>query len=103
MPLFRRLANKIANVITGVLFGVWVSDSQSGLRGFTCRVAKKLNLHSDGFEFCSEFVREVNSLGFKIAEVPISVQYTPYSLKKGQNFAEGLKTFIKLFLKAILR
>lgn len=35
IPFFRRIANKIANLLTGVFFGVWVTDSQSGMRGFT--------------------------------------------------------------------
>jgi len=103
IPFFRRIANKIANILTGCFFGVWVTDSQSGLRGFTRKVAKKLNLYGGGFEFCSDFIREVNALNFKIHEVPISVVYTKTLLKKGQHFAEGLKTFGKLFLKAITR
>jgi glycosyltransferase involved in cell wall biosynthesis len=103
IPLFRRIANRAANWITGAFFGVWVSDSQSGLRGFDRSVAEKLNLHADGFEFCSEFIREVCDAGFPIVEIPIHVSYSQDSMAKGQNFSEGLKTFGKLFLKAITR
>ncbi|MCK5460652.1 glycosyltransferase family 2 protein [Candidatus Gracilibacteria bacterium] len=103
IPFFRRVANKIANVLTGIFFGVWVSDSQSGLRGFSLKVAQKLTLHANGFEYCSEFIREVNHAGFEIFEVPISVKYTTETLAKGQNFSEGIKTFGKLFLRALSR
>jgi glycosyltransferase involved in cell wall biosynthesis len=103
IPTFRRLANRLANILTGIIFGVWVGDSQSGLRGFTLKVAQKLDLHANGFEYCSEFVREVVGAGFKIDEVPISVYYTKESMAKGQSFSEGLKTLFKLILRALAR
>lgn len=103
IPIFRRVANKIANISTGIFFGVWVTDSQSGMRGFTKKVAKRLNLYANGFEYCSAFVREVTFAGFEIFEIPIFVQYTSESMAKGQNFSEGIKTFGKLFLRALSR
>ncbi len=103
IPLFRYIANKVANLLTGVFFGVWITDSQSGMRGFTIEVAKSLNLHSDGFEFCSDFIREVSFSGYEIKEIPISVLYTTQTMDKGQNLAEGLKTFGKLCLRAMMR
>ena len=103
IPPFRRLANKCANFFTGIFFSVWITDSQSGLRGFTRKVAKKLNLYANGFEYCSEFIRKVIAVGFEIYEVPISVKYSKESMQKGQSFSEGLRTLGKLFLKAISR
>jgi len=103
IPTLRRIANRIANWTTGVFFGVWVSDSQSGLRGFTQKVANRLSLHGGRFEYCSEFCREVDTAGFSIHEIPISVEYSKDSMKKGQNFAEGIATFAKLFFRAISR
>ncbi len=103
IPIIRYLANKVANILTGVIFGTWVTDSQSGLRGFHRDIAEKLHLHSDGFEFCSDFIREVYFLGFEVKEIPISVLYTKETMKKGQNLAEGLKTLSKLCLRAITR
>jgi len=99
IPIFRRLANYCANFWTGFFFGIWVTDSQSGLRGFSRRVAEKLDLHGSGFEFCSEFLREINWHNFEIFEIPISVKYSKNSLQKGQNFATGLKTLGKIFLQ----
>jgi glycosyltransferase involved in cell wall biosynthesis len=103
MPFWRQTANKVANLCTGILFGVWVSDSQSGLRAFTREVAEKMHLKSDGFEFCSACIREVDALGFVVKEVPIRVTYTAATMHKGQNFAAGLKTLGKLFLRAMTR
>ncbi|MCF7918234.1 glycosyltransferase family 2 protein [Candidatus Gracilibacteria bacterium] len=103
IPFSRRTANKIANVVTGILFGVWVSDSQTGLRGFSRRVAKNLNLCSDGFEYASEFLWEVQEMGYQIHEVPITISYSKYSLAKGQGFFVGIKTFWRLLKNVVYR
>jgi glycosyltransferase involved in cell wall biosynthesis len=103
IPFWRRVFNKIANVTTGLLFGIWISDSQSGLRGFSRNVVEKLNVKADGFEFCSALVRELYAKGFKIHEIPISIKYSKYSLKKGQNFSTGCKTFGKLLMETFFR
>ena len=35
MPWYRRIAQMIGNIVTFVLFGIWVTDSQSGYLAFT--------------------------------------------------------------------
>ncbi len=103
IPFLRRLQNKVAKVATGLLFGVWTTDSQSGLRAFSREVLEKIEVRVDGFEFCSALVRELSANNFPIHEVPISVKYSKYSLGKGQNFATGCKTLGKLFVEAVIR
>jgi len=41
MPLFRKILNYLANLSTLIFFGIWVSDSQSGLRAFNKKAAEK--------------------------------------------------------------
>ncbi len=101
IPLLRQFFNKIANLTTGLLFDIWITDSQSGIRGFSRKVIKRINVQADGFEFCSSLVRELSAKKFTIYEVPISVKYSSYSLKKGQNFSGGCKTLAKLFIEAV--
>lgn len=103
IPISRRIANKIANLVTGILFGVWVTDSQTGLRGFTREIANELHLVSDGFEYATEFLSEVHEMGISIFEIPVSVHYSPYSLRKGQGMREGMKTLWKLLKKTMNR
>src|SRR3989338_1290449 len=50
MPFYRRVGNFCLNIATFILFGVWVTDSQSGLRGFTASAAGKLDLEADRME-----------------------------------------------------
>lgn len=99
MPFSRRIANRIADLCTGMMFGVRVRDSQSGFRAFSCQVAESIDIRTSRMEVSSEIVAEVARRSFRIAEVPITVIYTDYSLSKGQSFLVGLQTLAKLVLR----
>jgi len=98
MPLFRRLGNPFLNLITFFLFGIWSTDSQSGMRAFNKKAAQNLEIYTNGMEVSSEILKEIQTHQFKLTEVPIKSIYTAYSLSKGQGFIPGLKTLIKLFI-----
>ena len=102
MPLHRRIANAIGNALTFLLFGVWVSDSQSGLRGLSRRAAENIDLKTNGMEVSSEFVKELKDKRWRHAEIAIPAIYTEYSLSKGQSFVVGLKTAAKLIMRRLL-
>lgn len=101
MPARRQFANFLGNLLTFVLFGVWVTDSQSGFRAFTRDALANLELKTNRMEVSSEIVAEIRRLHLRLAEVPITAIYTDYSLSKGQNWFVGLKTAVKLFLRRL--
>ncbi len=57
----------------------------------------------NGFEFCSEIVRESVQHKWRVAEVPTKVLYSEYTMAKGQSFANGVKTALKILLRSFLR
>ena len=59
MPAHRVLFNTIGNILTFFLFGVWVTDSQSGLRGLSRKAARNIELRTNGMESLSEFIKEM--------------------------------------------
>jgi len=103
MPFHRRVYNWLANLVTFILFGIWVTDSQSGLRAFSRQAAQSLDLKTSKMEVSSEIIKEIKAHKLDLKEIPISAVYTDYSLSKGQNFIVGLKTFWKLFLRKIIK
>ena len=98
IPISRRLAHRIANLITYLLFGLHTTDSQSGLRALSRDAAEKLRITSSGMEICSEIIAEITRHRLRLEEVPIRAIYTDYSLSKGQSFKMGLRTLAKLIL-----
>lgn len=103
MPWIRRCANLMGNLTTFVLFGVWVSDSQSGFRAFTRAAVSAIRIHTNRMEVSSELVAEAKRNHLRLVEVPIRAIYTDYSLSKvnEQNFFGGLKTLVKLVIRRL--
>lgn len=103
MPMKRRIANRIANYVTYFLFGVWTTDSQSGLRGFNRNAAEHIRIRTNRMEVSSEIIREIGYHGLRFKEVPIKAIYTDYSLSKGQSFFVGIKTFARLLMHRLIK
>lgn len=85
MSRVKVLGNKGLTFITYLLFGINVTDSQSGLRVFSKRSLQKLRWKTSGYEFCSEMLWRASQNGLGIDEFPIQAVYTEYSKGKGQN------------------
>ncbi len=102
MPWVRQIAQMLGNVTTFVLFGAWVSDSQSGFRAFSTFALTKIHIKTNRMEVSSELIAETKRHKLTLVEVPIKAIYTQYSLSKGQNFFTGIKTLIKLVLRRIM-
>ena len=102
-PLIRKIYNKIADYIGFVIFGLYVRDTQSGLRLFRKDALMKLRPLGDRMEISSEIIGEIGRLKLKIVEVPIQEIYTDYSLSKGQSFKNGVKTFFSLIWHKLIR
>jgi glycosyltransferase involved in cell wall biosynthesis len=102
MPVRRVVFNGVGNLLTYLLFGVWVSDSQSGLRGLSRQAAETVDLRTNGMEVSSEFIKEIRERRWRVAEIAIPAIYTEYSMSKGQNFFVGVKTAAKLILRRFI-
>jgi UDP-N-acetylglucosamine---dolichyl-phosphate N-acetylglucosaminyltransferase len=103
MPYPRRLANWTANVVTYLLFRIWTTDSQSGLRAFSRQAAARMQLLTSGMEVSSEIIAETVKNRLQWKEVPVQAIYTDYSLSKGQSFTVGMRTLMRLILAKMRR
>jgi len=103
MPWHKKIHNYIANVIVWYLFGLWVSDSQSGFRAYSRKAAEVINTRYDRYEYDSEVIREIYIYKLKFQEVPVQVRYTQYSMGKlqKQGFFNGIKTLYKMLWKMV--
>lgn len=99
MPLDRLLLNWLANIVTFFLFGVWSSDSQSGLRAFSKKAANLVKFKGERMDFSSEILLEAKRCDLKVKEVPTVAIYTQYSRTKGQKNINALPTLARLLMK----
>ena len=96
------LGNKGLSLITKLLFGINVTDSQSGLRIYSKNALENLNWKSTGYEFCSEMIWRAKQEGMTIAEYPIQAIYTDYSRSKGQNNWNAINIVKRLFKQRLV-
>ena len=84
VPTFRRIGNKILNIVTSVND---VTDTQSGFRIYSRRAIESIQPAEMGFAVDSEILYKASALGLRIIEVPISVEYkVPRPSKRGPVF-----------------
>lgn len=100
MPKYKILANHFGNFCTWALFGLWVTDSQSGFRAYAKKAISLIDTKTDRYEYDSEIIREIYRNKLSYAEVPITVRYTEYSMNKAHkmNLKNGVKTLIKMLI-----
>lgn len=103
IPSIRRLLNGAGNLITFLATGRWVQDSQCGFKAFGPRALAEVDLRMSGYEFCTEIVREIAVHKWRLREVPVKVVYSEYTLAKGQSFANGMRTALRILLRSFLR
>lgn len=102
MPKYKILANHLGNLFTYLIYGLWVTDSQSGFRAYSKKAMDLIDTKTDRYEYDSEVIREISRHKLKYSEVPIEVRYTQYSMgkKQKQNLTNGIKTLIKMIISA---
>lgn len=75
MPfLHRYLGNPVLSFLGRLFFGVRVRDFHCGLRGFRRDRLLDLDLQASGMEFASEMVVKASMAGYRISEVPTTLQ-----------------------------
>ena len=66
----RWFGNKLFTWMTNMVHGTNITDSLYLFTAIKKDEMKKLNLRSDGFEFCTEIVVKAHKAGLKFAEIP---------------------------------
>ena len=97
IPYSRLIFNFFGNLISFLITGIYLTDSQSGMKAMNRKFASQLEIAFDGFEFCIEIIKQAQIANAKIGQVPIDVRYTKDTMSKGQNFLTGINMLVKLF------
>lgn len=101
VPWSKRMLLRAGRVISGLLSGVWLSDTHNGLRALSRQAALSIRLRENGFAHASEILDEVRRAGLRYSEVPVTVRYTPYSRAKGQPAANAFNIVIDLIMRKV--
>jgi glycosyltransferase involved in cell wall biosynthesis len=102
-PLLRRVLLYAATLFTTVTTGLRLTDTHNGLRAFTRRGAAALRLRQNRMAHASEILAEIARSGLRHVEVPVTIDYTAYSLAKGQRTGDFVMILLDLFARKLHR
>ncbi len=75
---------KTAVFFTKLSTGLPLTDTHNGFRAFSRRAAGMIHITQNGFAHASEILAQIKKKKIHFCEVPVSVSYTAYSIRKGQ-------------------
>lgn len=103
MPLARRALLKAATWFTRLATGLRLTDTHNGLRAMTRRGASHIMLRQNRMAHASELLHQIarSSLGY--VEVPVTIEYSAYSLAKGQRLSDSLRILVDLSAQRLHR
>ncbi|MBO0712188.1 MAG: glycosyltransferase family 2 protein [Acetobacteraceae bacterium] len=103
MPPSRRWLLRAATAFTRLTTGLKVTDTHNGLRAMTRRGASRLALRQNRMAHASELLEQMARSGLAYVEVPVTIDYSRYSLAKGQQFDDMLKIMLDLCAQRLTR
>src|SRR5262249_46285116 len=102
-PALRWIILQLAIIFTRITTGMRLSDAHNGLRLFTRRAATRLRIRQNRMAHASELIAQIRAMKFGVAEAPVTVLYTEYSLRKGQKLSNALNILMELGVARLKR
>ncbi len=94
---------KAATWFTRVTTGLHVTDTHNGLRAMTRRGARHIALRQNRMAHASELLDQIARSGLRFVEVPVTIDYSRYSMQKGQRLADSLTILVDLSARKLQR
>src|SRR5262249_58517924 len=98
LPPLRRLLLKAATLFTRLTTGLALTDTHNGLRAMTRRGAAAIRLRQNRMAHASELLGQIAASRLRYVECPVTIEYTAYSLAKGQTLGAAVLILLDLFL-----
>jgi len=96
ISLRKRIILKCAVLLTWITTGIRMTDAHNGLRVMTAEAARKLRITQNGMAHASEIIELIKRHHLRFVEVPVTILYTDYSLRKGQPLSNALNILLEL-------
>jgi len=103
LPPLRRLLLQAATLFTRLTTGMQVTDTHNGLRAMTRRGSCAIQLRQNRMAHASEFLSQIGSSGLRYVERPVTIDYTAYSIAKGQRMGDAFVILLDLFAGRLQR
>jgi polyprenyl-phospho-N-acetylgalactosaminyl synthase len=103
LPPLRRLVLRAATAFTRLTTGLQLTDTHNGLRAMTRRGANAIKLRQNRMAHASECLAQIARSGLRYVEQPVTIEYSAYSLAKGQHVRDAVHILLDLFARRLYR
>ncbi len=103
MPASRKIILKLGVLFTRIFSQIQVTDTHNGLRAFSRSAASQIRITQNRMAHASEILDQIQYLGLRFEEVPVTVHYCEMVLEKGQQNSAAVKVAAQFLLGRIVR
>jgi polyprenyl-phospho-N-acetylgalactosaminyl synthase len=103
IPFLKRFVLRTVVALSPALRKLKLTDAHNGLRAFNRKVADDLNITLNGMGHASQFVELIAREDWRVAEEPVTIRYTEYSMAKGQSLINGVNILFDSLLRTNAR
>lgn len=103
MPWSREITLRAAIIFTRLTSGMRLTDAHNGLRLLTRRAASRVRILQNRMAHASELIDQFGALQLKVAEAPVTIVYSEYSLRKGQKLSNAANILADLLTARLSR
>lgn len=103
IPPFRRFLLESAVRYVRIVSRLNVTDVHNGFRAFSAEAARQLRLEHNRMAHASEVLSKIARYRWRYTEVPVTITYTGYALKKGQRVSNIFNIVWESLIGRLLR
>lgn len=103
MPKVKRVLLKTALFVSNTMTGMKLTDVHNGLRVLSRRAATEIEITLPGMAHASEITDIIRKNKISFVEVPVTIEYSEYSMSKGQPMVNSINILFDTFMKGLKR
>jgi len=101
IPTGRRVLLRCASTLQKLISGTNLTDAHNGLRVLSRKAACQVQLTNDRMAHASEIIDQLFAGDLVIREYPVKIEYTAYSLGKGQSWTGGFRILFHYIISRV--
>ncbi|MBI4215210.1 MAG: glycosyltransferase family 2 protein [Parcubacteria group bacterium] len=98
IPWLKKYLLKGAIFFTYFISGIKLTDTHNGFRAMNRKAAEAIEITQDRMAHASEILDQIARKDLKWLEAPVTIEYTDYSIRKGQRVWNCVRICVELIL-----
>ncbi len=97
----RAVVLQVGRYIDWLFTGLLLTDVHNGIRALGKRALRDISLTENGMAHATEIIMQIRKNKLRFCEIPVTINYSKYSKKKGQSLWNSINIFFDLIFKKI--